>query len=175
MNVPTHAAEVLLQTCHVHAYAMPALLRFWRACRATMPQRARFDDERLDHLRAQAQKPAPLVWDTRRRTFDRAPVPDYQAAIDALLRRRALWERVTAILDMQPDREAADALSALVNGPAIRDLIPFFLDLSPREPARRSAVYRDYRASVLRPFERHVLPRVAGPPQPAPVNRATTA
>jgi hypothetical protein len=87
MNVPTHAAEVLLQTCHVHAYAMPALLRFWRACRATMPQRARFDDERLDHLRAQAQKPAPLVWDTRRRTFDRAPVPDYQAAIDARLPR----------------------------------------------------------------------------------------
>ena len=150
-----------MQNCVATRRGILALLTFWRAWSHAIPAVGRITDADLDKLDP-AQfwyRPSYYVPELGRHILGPAydPTPD----IEALYRRRALWDRIRAILDL-PDDEAVETLDALVNGSHDEDLLPFYGLLSHDLPYP-DQLYEDYLQHFYVPFQRHVYPRLKPP------------
>ena len=153
-------AEILLQDRVASDKGLDALLAFWRFWRQLVPDYAHFADSDLEYLERSSQPRFPSVWDPNLRQLVAPPTPDLQPEFDKLYRRRALWQRITAILDLPDDHQAVAALKALVNGPDRLNLIPFYFSFSGSDPNVNDPVYARYQKLFYLPFRRHVLPRL---------------
>lgn len=121
-----------------------ALVNMWRACRAWIPATVGITDADLERLQASREfyrtgpGSKPLPW-------QRGPRADmvavYDAEIDTLHRRRAMWAAICALLDESDEAVFVQAIEADSDGEALR---PFFVLFSPHDPGASVPEYRRY-------------------------------